>query len=156
MEESIEKQLLLFRKGSFDSPKIPKSASMIQLSRSSNSYFTQTTGLISSFKVVVESFTLVEETSLQKTYSGTWCWNLIAWRRLQNVPIILRLLDIQTFFLGIHGMDQFRQGFNRKLKSCRDISPRETLHVVLCVGILVPPPPPPEAFDFVLSWYSNS
>ena len=64
----LKDQLFRFLVSNVDSPIIPKSANIFYLSRSLNSYFSATTGLISSNKISIGNVILVKQDSMRKIY----------------------------------------------------------------------------------------
>ena len=103
----------------FDSPKNPKDANDIDLSRSSHSDFSLTTGMTSSLTISIESITFIECSSFQQKFTPTLGSEFWVCGRFQNVLTLINLLNIQTFLLNFRRLDSLRQGLNRKIYTCR-------------------------------------
>ena len=99
-------------------PKITESA-INDSSRSSNSRFFVTAGLINLIKVPIEPFTLVEEDSFTTTIQfDPWITILIV-RKFQRVHHYCLISIFELMFLGIYRFDDFQQGLNRTIRTCR-------------------------------------
>ena len=135
------------------SPRNPKDASNIELTRSLNSKFWLTTPLISSLMVMVERFTMAEEDSLQKKLHRDWVRNSDS-----QTKLLKRAFNIESsrysncFILENHRFDSPRQSLNRKkIITCGDVC-----HWKLSISFLASESTKSWNVDFVLLRVYNS
>ena len=90
-----------------DSPKLPKKRCVFNFSRYSNSYFTKTTGFISSIRVGIQEILVVDRFSMGEFSVHVLCISVLTLRLFQEMLLFLFISFFKLAFVSRYNFEFF-------------------------------------------------